>query len=379
MRGILPLAKSTTSPSEKLLDSFGVDASGKEFVHWQRQTNLFEVFASIGYAEGQKKLLWSLPAHGDSYVDCGETRVKGCDRIEKHEDHMVFGRTFKRNCGRKACPTCYEAWASSQALRGLIRLSAFAVGFDSVDKAIFEVKSEFKVNSRRMQRGELVVRLEQLLHSARRKVIHVVLSPNPGIIDESMTYYMRSRRLAYEIAKECGLKGGAVIFHPYRLKCSKCGSTIDDYTDSCSKCGASSFSWVWSPHFHVLGFGWIINTAETYEKRGWIVKNLGVRKSVYWTFQYILSHAGVSKVHTTTWFGDLAYNMLRAVPTLGVFHEVCPYCHAPLMPLLWIGGEDRGPPADCDKTVLEFDPKSPIDNEYALNYEDWRVYQGNAA
>jgi len=370
MKGILPLAKTTTSLDGKLIGAFGVDDSGREWITWERQTNLFELFAAVGYAESQKKLNWDLPGHGKSYVDCGETRIKGCDNVEKHEDHKVFGRTFLRNCGRKACPTCFEAWASNQALRGLIRLASFAVGYDLVEKTLFDVKSEFKTRSRRRQRGELVSRLEESLISSRKKVIHVVLSPNSGIVDDSMTYYLRARRQAYEIARTCGLIGGAMLFHPYRLKCSLCGSTIDDYTDSCSKCGLSSFLWHWSPHFHVLGFGWIVNTAETYEKHGWIVRNLRVRKSVYWSFQYLLSHSGVSSVHTTTWFGRLAYNMLRAVPKLGVLHEVCPFCMAPLMPLVWIGGTDRGPP------VLEFDARSPLDNESLLSYDDWRVYRG---
>jgi hypothetical protein len=334
--------------------------------------NVFELFAHVGYADREKKLNWDLPGHGKSYVDCGEVRIKGCDRIEKHDDHMVFGRTFKRNCGRKACPTCYEAWASNQALRGLIRLASYTVGFDSVDKIIYDVKTQLFANSRRVQKQELISRLEESVHSSHKKPIHVVLSPPPGFIDDSMAGYARARRLAYEIAKHCGLIGGAVIFHPYRLKCAKCGSTIDDYTNSCSKCGSSVFSWVWSPHFHVLGFGWIVNTAETYEKNGWVVANKGVRKSVYWTFQYLLSHAGVSSVHTTTWFGHLAYNMMKAVPVLGSLNEVCPYCHAPLMPLVWIGGEDRGPPK------LEFDPHSPIDNECLFEYSDWRIYRGQS-
>jgi hypothetical protein len=98
-----------------------------------------------------------------------------------------------------------------------------------------------------------------------------------------------------------------------------------------------------SPHFHVLGFGWIQDTAEIYNSKGWIVKNLGVRKSVYWTFQYILSHAGVFldpessfhpvKFHVATWFGELSYNSMETIPKLITFKEYCPHCGLLLMPM----------------------------------------------
>jgi ribosomal protein S27AE len=85
---------------------------------------------------------------------------------------------------------------------------------------------------------------------------------------------------------------------------------------------------------------WIQNTEELYAREGWIVHNEGVRNSVFWTVQYLLSHAGVFKdqessfkpkvFNVTTWIGELAYNKIHT-PKLVEEREVCPYCGSVLM------------------------------------------------
>ncbi len=92
--------------------------------------------------------------------------------------------------------------------------------------------------------------------------------------------------------------------------------------------------WFFSPHYHVLGYGWIHGTKENYERTGWVIKNLGVRSSVYRTAQYQLSHAGVwmdkrqRKRATITWFGALAYNRFSAPREK--HSEKCPLCGSAL-------------------------------------------------
>jgi hypothetical protein len=143
----------------------------------------------------------------------------------------------------------------------------------------------------------------------------------------------------YKLAKKCGLFGGCSIFHPFR-----------EHEDK---------SWYWSPHFHVLGFGWVRHVKTLYEKYGWIIKNVGVRKSVHATLMYQLSHAGVHKDHhVVTWFGALSYNKLRVDP----FREVkpcCPLCDHELEDLLFCGSLDRPPP--------------DVEGNYFLCAEDWKV------
>jgi len=112
--------------------------------------------------------------------------------------------------------------------------------------------------------------------------------------------------------------------------------------------------WYFSPHFHMLGYGWIRNTAENYSRTGWVVKNVGVRKSVVATAQYQLSHAGIHEsCHTVTWFGGLSYNKLR-VPMEEEPVDKCPLCGRPLVWLRWVGEGD--PPLPDEEGSYYVDP-----------------------
>jgi RNA polymerase subunit RPABC4/transcription elongation factor Spt4 len=283
---------------------------------------------------------------------------------------MVFGRYFRRNCRQKACPTCFEGWAAAESERALIRLASYVSGPVEVERLLLKTKIEKRLKPKRIFHEVLTFHLEVLANRKGMRAIHVVLSPPEGAIDETAQGYRKGRQLAYDIARYSGLKGGLCVFHPYRLRCSECGSKIDDYGKRCSNCGGQTFLWFWSPHFHFLGYGWIQNTVEGFERHGWVVINLGVRKSVFWTVQYLLSHAGVSgALHTVTWFGQLAYNVLGHVPVLGAVRELCPYCGRVLMPLQWIGGTDRGPPA-VDVDALK---KDPFLADFLADQSEWRV------
>jgi hypothetical protein len=289
-----------------------------------------------------------------------------CDNVEKHPNNNIFARLFKRSCRRKQCPICFEQWASAEAERALIRIASKVLGFSDVKDVIYGLKKACLKEPRRIFHESLVSSLEDKI-KAKKKAIHVVLSPPDGLITEDRSTYIHGKELAYHIVKESGLFGGACVFHPYRLKCSECGSAIPDYTKACLKCGCSRFEWFFSPHFHIVGFGWIQNTKEGYERHGWIVKNLKTRDSIFATFQYLLSHAGVSKFHTTTWFGSLAYNKLKS-PVLGSVLEICPFCERILLPLKWCG-LDKPPDLAYDE-----ESKDPYANEFLDEKENWRTF-----
>jgi len=130
--------------------------------------------------------------------------------------------------------------------------------------------------------------------------------------------YEDLRRRTYSISKESGFRGGSCIFHPFRE---------NDLTKE----------WYFSPHFHLIGYGWIQGTKEGYARHGWIVKNVGLRKTVSGTALYQLSHAGIhEKYHTVTWFGTLSYNKLK-VPRQLPSKETCPICGERLRPLIYVG------------------------------------------
>jgi len=262
---------------------------------------------------------WSLPGHGESYRDCGDWRYKGCLNVEGHAVHRldcvsyegkVFVKRYRRSCDRAECPICYEKWASRAAFRAERRLKQYCSGY--------------------------------------RRPIHVIVSPSQ--VDCDSLDYAELRLKAYNILKKVGIEGGVCIVHPFRENEDK--------------------SWYLSPHFHFVCYGWIRNVGAMYEKEGWIVKNLGIRKSVYATLHYQLTHAGVhrpseeakffekeGKKATITWFGALSYNKLKVEEEEG--KEKCPVCEKPLVALKWIHW-DRPPPLPEEE------------GEYFVDPEGWR-------
>jgi hypothetical protein len=345
-------------------------------IDYVKDTNLFSFILPYAKSTG-----WWLPSHGSAYEDCGKVMAKGCDNVEKHPSEKAFVRYSKVNCRRKQCPICFEGWASFEAERSLVRLASFVKGGKEVHDLIKRVKGETKGLQPRFLHKRLVEELEEILKEGSRNrghpwkpntPYHVVLSPptDSGFDKKS---YPKLRSKGYEIARKSGLLGGEPIFHPYRLHCKVCDIAIPDYHESCPKCGGALFQWVKSPHFHVIGFGWVHGTKQLYEKSGWVVKNLKDRNSVFATLQYVLSHAGVfvdpdpkrydeRKFHVVTWFGALSYNKLVS-PKIGHVYSFCPYCGAPLFPIFFVGGLDQPPP--------DFDEEHPEKNEFLDDKERW--------
>jgi hypothetical protein len=165
--------------------------------------------------------------------------------------------------------------------------------------------------------------------------------------------YRQLRTEAVRVLKKAGLRGGCLIYHPWR-----------ELEDSA---GVKTGEWYYSPHFHSVGFGWIHGTPEISLRDGWVVKNHGLRKNVYATLMYQLSHAGVSmpvarcgilpiakstgsKMHTVTWWGACSYNVLRVPREVLESKECCPICKGPLFTLVFVGTGD--PPADLEADLF---------------------------
>ena len=255
-----------------------------------------DVFSKSDSVIGLKNIFgFQLPGHGIARSDCGDFYTIGCLSHGYIEIHV-------KTCMRADCPVCRQKWAGRLAGRGEHRIS--------------------------QARG---------LGPAKHIAVSVP-EKDWGLVQ---TDYPKLRAKIYKVAKRTGVRGGALIFHPFRRKCPRCGATPEMGHSTCFKCGNLWFSWYFSPHFHIVGFGWIEGTAEEYSKSGYVVVNIGRRKSVGGTFLYILSHAGVHlDYHVITWFGDLSYNKLKVEPVL-TDGNTCPTCGAKLLPCRWFGeGED---------------------------------------
>jgi hypothetical protein len=228
---------------------------------------------------------WSLPGHGEPYADCGSWRKRGCLEVENHVDNglfenmvgKVYVEMYRRSCVRAQCPICYEDWAGKEAKKIEHRLGA--VG------------------------------------RSMGMAIHLILSPSKH--DLYGVEYPSLKKKAYLIARKSGFLGGSCMFHPWRE---------DDRG-----------LWYFSPHFHMIGYGWIHGTAEGYQEHGWIVKNARIRESISATAMYQLSHCGIHEKYTSvTWFGRLSYNKLR-VPIMEREKHVCPICGSRLREVLYYG------------------------------------------
>jgi len=162
------------------------------------------------------------------------------------------------------------------------------------------------------------------------------------------------------MVKRAGIVGGVSMFHAYRL--SSDGKT-----------------WFYSPHFHMIGYGWVINTKKISSEDGWVIKNKGVRKNsseVYSTVAYLLSHTAIAKgIHSVTWFGDLSYRSKYALELKREIEESdvdkCPYCSQYLV-LFETLGTDRPPPDQEWSGLLQRYQARPVETiEEMLERKFW--------
>jgi len=215
---------------------------------------------------------WKLPGNGEIGPDCGSNFYYA------HLDHYTSKVHW---CGRFDCPNCYEqSWLARETSH----------------------------ISERIEYGKQYWKLYY------RTPIHVVSSPSPSSDVSSHSAYSKLRHYAERLLLRSGMLGGAVIFHQKRMPNEE--HSLED-----------------GPHFHVIGYGWIDHTKEIYEKTGWIIKNLGVRKSLRETIAYILSHASLGilpmqqgTLLTTVWFGILSYNKMELELIEGERQILCKFC-----------------------------------------------------
>ena len=235
-----------------------------------------------------------LVGSGEAYGDCGLVFAVGCLNVEAHKGMNLDGvdmtgkaviKYVKNSCHRALCPKCWSFWANRECDSAIRRLDAFVLKNSG---------------------------------GKRLNPIHVIVSVSH--VDYGLSL-QELRKKMYRALKRVGLVGGMVIYHPKRKR--RIGE------------------WYFSPHFHVVGYGWIRDVRKNYVHSGYIVKNVGVRKNVRGTIYYQLSHAGVDvKMHTVTWFGMLSYNRLR-VPKVVEKTQVCPLCGSKLRRLIWISEDEN--------------------------------------
>ena len=236
---------------------------------------------------------WDLPGFGESGPRCGEVLPTG---VCEH-GHVDWG---EHRCGRRTCPKCWGKWAREAAVRATTRIQAFR---------------------------------ETQPDDWHRQVRHYVWSPEDGDVKNQREYWDGYGRAA-EIAEEKGMRGFAVLGHPWRptdaakelFGLEKSDSFefgmwkfLRDEVDEVVMRELIEFS----PHYHVIGLTtedmeggrmsddgvWAgIRSVERYDGRS----DRESHEDLYGLFRYLLSHTGYPEGSTkqvTRWYGDLANNV----------------------------------------------------------------------
>lgn len=231
---------------------------------------------------------FALVGSGEAYESCGSFFTVGCLNVDEHRGMNLDGvnmegkaylERHKNSCHRPLCPTCWPDWANREKDKAAQRLRAF------------------------------------VLRGRNLKPIHVTVSVPSFDWGLSLP---EMRQKVYRALKAVHCLGGMLIYHPKRQN-------------------KYERTWYFSPHFHVLGYGWILDVRRNYVESGYVVKNIGIRKTVEGIIFYQLSHCGVSSDHhAVTWFGALSYGKLH-VEYEEESPSECPLCHGKLSRLIWIG------------------------------------------
>lgn len=187
-------------------------------------------------------------------------------------------RVIVMSCGRPGCRTCWASWARRAADRVAERIEeCVRVAREARVPGGGEVK-HWAFSPPPVLVAQIVARggdvEKELREELRRILLAGVPAPELG----------KGRRMA------SGFVGGVDIFHPWRVERDAEGRALAHGPDKYRQ-GRNVFS----PHFHVLGVGHVLNTDVFYARTGWVVKNKGVRRSVAATVAYLLEHAGVRK------------------------------------------------------------------------------------
>lgn len=257
---------------------------------------------------GNKVHGWGLPSMGIPYHTCGQVRPVGCLNTQAHvysigSSSGKFGRVknVKMKCRRFQCPIC------------------------SRDRMIEE--TEYCV--KRIDAGNR----GNLNGFRKEKAIHVTISPPSDLyyLDNDNDFAKLRRRANYWL-KKAGMRGYMIIYHPYRQNKEKEWLNTPYY-----------LKWRYSPHFHVIGYGWVnwVNHKKgidlNKQSGGWVVVNHRVRKSIGATVYYQLSHCGVKDNRkTVSWVGLLSWKKLY-YPKPKNPSSNCPVCGNRWLPVKYVG------------------------------------------
>ena len=296
--------------------------------YWSKvhqDTNWNEVGYDLRYGKkSNKQVFFKMVGTGEPVKYCGSFITEGCDNFLNHPSDKNYAQHTRLTCKRAECPICWDSWLIRESSRVTERIEKFRM-------------------------------LSERKGFRSCKPIHVIVSPSKRLWNVTWTEFKKSFR---KMVKRAGIIGGVSMFHAFRYNKQK-------------------QEWFYSPHFHMIGYGWLINTKKI-SKDGWVIINKWIRKNsteVYSTVAYLLSHTAIAKeIHSVTWFGDLSYRSKYALELKREIEESdaskCPYCSQYLV-LFEIRGVDRPPDQEWFGLVERYQAHAVETIEEMLERKSW--------
>ena len=298
-----------------------------------------------------------VPGYGFSKPGCGEwiRKLRSGDEV----------RDIYHNCDNLGCPVCAEG---------------------AITKKARYAEKRFETYLRAKLEENAVLMPGERLQSVPR---HIVFTMSPAQIAELWTRSGHNHAAFLDLSREelnCALKtsgliGGVVVSHANRVKhpgtgltgsrakhlitleAKLAGNMKDDSPASnlyahIRKQKRPSEYYYFSPHFHVIGYGRIIDIEEFEALNpGWTYHNKGNVPNVGGLLRYLYSHMTmIEDRHAVTWFGRLSS------ATLG--REDLKTIHVPVI---------------CDKTglpwiIAESVISEEIGREYTEPFIEYRAF-----
>lgn len=251
-----------------------------------------------------------------------EFRIPGTQSKTSEYCNTVVGAEYCKDCGKAEarfyhcnnwdCPECYFYTASRAAHRVESRLMGVQLAYVNYGK-----------------------------HPG--KIMHITFSVPESDYEGFVldAYYKKCIKHADMI----GVLGGAVVFHPFRIKTELRKPVYDAVKALGLKGGLWSGihsdvlrlgNWkeyvYFAPHFHVLGYypKIVMKSNVFHELTGWVYKAIGVsqQRNVYRTARYLLTHTAVPDGHKQAvhYFG-IASNSKTSVESIKIKEfKKCPEC-----------------------------------------------------
>lgn len=268
-------------------------------------------------------------------------------------DPTHWSRPHPVSCDRLSCPTCWPRAVRKIARQVTDRFRGFLDAFGDLPITL-DMEPE---------RAEALT----LLKRRAGRPLHVVYSMPPGTYSPDFPLD-RLWREGIKAIKASDLLAGYVIFHPARLRAEVEYALRQLNRDLWASDEPTKPFWehahadalnlgdmhqyaYWSPHFHAVGIGYLVNARDYNRATGWIYKNKrseGIPLSIRWNcqenrfedelytlFSYLMTHAAyVPHKRAVRTFGYLNPKHVKRVGDQFVkrYHDaVCPVCGSPVV------------------------------------------------